>query len=152
MIVHLNGLLNVVIDLIAWLLIHVCVSLSIDTISRGSFNNGTWLYRERKWENRGRIYHVYSGVKTFKRHLPDGAALLKNRFRKKRLANTDASYIQRFIQETCRAELIHWVILLFSVFFFIWNEWWVWLIMIAYAGAVNVPCIITQRYNRIRLL
>jgi glycosyl-4,4'-diaponeurosporenoate acyltransferase len=41
--------------------------------------------------------------------------------------------------------------LLFSLVFFIWNPWWVGIVMIVYAILVNVPCIIIQRYNRIRL-
>ena len=151
MIFHLPGLLNIVVDFVAWLLIHVCVSLAIDKISPDSFNPESRLYRERSWEKGGRTYQVLLGIKTWKGLLPDGAVILKNRFRKKHLGNPDAKYIQRFIQETCRAELIHWVLFIFSLLFFIWNDWWIGMIMIAYGFVVNVPCIITQRYNRIRL-
>ncbi len=151
MVIHLSGILNIIIDILAWLLIHVSVSLAIDKIPPNSFNPASWLYRERKWENGGRIYQRLLGIKKWKGLLPDGAAILKNRFRKKRLGNPDAAYISRFIAETCRAELIHWGIFIFSPLFLIWNEWWIGLIMIAYGFVVNVPCIVTQRYNRIRL-
>ncbi|MFU8795930.1 MAG: glycosyl-4,4'-diaponeurosporenoate acyltransferase, partial [Dehalococcoidia bacterium] len=83
--------------------------------------------------------------------LPDGAAVFKGGFRKKRLGKTDAAYVERFIRETCRAELTHWAIILLSSIFFIWNQWWVGMIMVAYGIVTNVPCIVTQRYNRIRL-
>ena len=151
MIFHLPSLLNIVVDFVAWLLIHVCVSLVIDKISPDSFNPESWLYKERRWEKGGGTYQVLLRIKKWKGLLPDGAVILKNRFRKKHLGNPDAMYILRFIEETCRAELIHWVIFIFSLLFFIWNEWWIGMIMIAYGFVVNVPCIITQRYNRIRL-
>jgi|WetSurMetagenome_2_1015567.scaffolds.fasta_scaffold28536_2 glycosyl-4,4'-diaponeurosporenoate acyltransferase len=151
MIIHLPGILNIIVDILAWLLIHVSVSLSIDKLPTDSFNPISWLYRERQWEKGGRIYQTVLRIKQWKGLLPDGAAILKNRFRKKHLGNPDEAYISRFIAETCRAELIHWGIFIFSPLFFIWNEWWIGLIMIAYGCAVNVPCIVTQRYNRIRL-
>lgn len=149
MIFHLSGLLNIIIDVIAWLLIHVIVSLSIDMIPPGSFNPESWLFKERRWEKNGRIYEALR-IKTWKRLLPDGAAISRNGFRKKHIVNLEPRYIRRFVAETCRAELIHWVIFLFSPFFLLWNEWWIGMIMIAYGFVVNVPCIITQRYNRIR--
>ena len=151
MIFHLPSLLNIVIDIIAWLLIHVCVSLSIDNISPDFFNPESWLYRERRWENGGRIYQVFLRIKIWKGLLPDGADLTKNRFRKKHLGNPDAAHVRRFIAETCRAELIHWLIFICSPLFFFWKEWWIGMIMVTYGLMVNVPCIVTQRYNRIRL-
>ena len=151
MIFRLPSFLNVVIDIIAWFFIHVSVSLSIDTISPNAFNPESWLYRECKWERDGRIYQYLLKIKTWKGRLPDGAALTKKSFRKKHLGNPNTTYIQRFIEETCRAELIHWVIFICSPLFFFWNEWWIGMIMIVYGFIVNIPCIITQRYNRIRL-
>lgn len=151
MIVHLPSFLNIVIDILAWLVIHVSVSLSIDKISPESFNPESWFYKERKCEKGGRTYQRILRIKTWKGLLPDGAALIKNRFRKKHLGTPDALYVRRFIAETCRAEFIHWGIFIFSPIFLLWNEWWIGLIMIAYGIVVNVPCIVTQRYNRIRL-
>jgi glycosyl-4,4'-diaponeurosporenoate acyltransferase len=152
MIFHLPSVLNVIIDFIAWLLIHVIVSVLVAKMQPDSFNPESWIYKERHWENNGKFYETFFNIKKWKEFLPDGAAVSKSGFRKKRLSNNDADYIRRFILETCRAELTHWVIFLFSVIFFIWNDWWIGLIMIAYAIVVNIPCVITQRYNRIRLI
>ena len=118
---------------------------------RGTFNPESWLYRDRDWEKSGRIYEVIFKIKWWKRYLPDGATVSRNEFRKKRLKKCNAAYIQRFIAETCRAESTHCIIFGFSVIFFIWNIWWVGVIMIVYAFIVNIPCVIAQRYNRIRL-
>jgi glycosyl-4,4'-diaponeurosporenoate acyltransferase len=125
--------------------------MTVAKIAPDSFDPESWLYRERRWERNGKIYKMFLGVKAWKRFLPDGAAVSRSGFRKKHLKNRDALYIQRFILETCRAELVHWVIFVFSFVFLIWNDWWVGMIMIAYALMVNIPCIIAQRYNRARL-
>ena len=151
MVFHLPSIWTISIDIIVWLFIHVGVSASISRKNEGAFNPESWLYRERDWEKNGKIYQSILQVKGWKGLLPDGAALFRNSFRKKRLKKPDAAYVQRFIIETCRAELTHWIVFAFSVIFFIWNIWWVGIIMIAYAFMVNIPCVITQRYNRIRL-
>lgn len=142
---------TVLLDVLAWLVIHISVSQIIAHPSANVFDPDSWLYRERRWERNGRTYEVFFKTRRWKEILPDGAALFKSGFRKKRLQNVDAGYIQTFIRETCRAEITHWVVFSFAVFFFIWNIWWVGIIMILYALTVNMPCIIAQRYNRIRL-
>jgi glycosyl-4,4'-diaponeurosporenoate acyltransferase len=151
MIFHLPSLWTAVIDCVAWFLIHVFASLSVSIKRPDSFNPDSWLYREHHWEDRGRFYQRFFKIKKWKEFLPDGAAVSKSGFRKKHLGNLDPDYVRRFILETCRAELTHWSIFVFSMVFFIWNDWWIGMIMIAYGIVVNIPCVITQRYNRIRL-
>jgi len=151
MILHLPSLLNVIVDFVAWFIIHVFVSLFVARIPYDSFRPDSWLYKERKLENSGRLYTTFFKINKWKELLPDGAAVFKGGFRKKRLGSSNSAYLRRFILETCRAELTHWGIFVFCPVFFIWNDWWIGLVMIAYAILVNIPCIITQRYNRIRL-
>ncbi|MFC2009799.1 glycosyl-4,4'-diaponeurosporenoate acyltransferase [Chloroflexota bacterium] len=116
-----------------------------------SFNPEGWLYQQRNWERNGRIYEGFFRLKSWKQKLPDGAAIFKGGFTKKHLKENSREYLREFIMETCRAELTHWIVFLFGFVFFIWNIWWVGIVMIIYAAIVNIPCIITQRYNRIRL-
>ncbi|MDH4291896.1 MAG: glycosyl-4,4'-diaponeurosporenoate acyltransferase [Dehalococcoidia bacterium] len=151
MIFHLPSVWTIALDFIVWLVIHSGVSMSVAKIKPDAFDPESWLYKGRSWEREGRIYKAFLGVRKWKRVLPDGAAVFKSGFRKKHLKNQDALYLQRFIIETCRAELAHWVIFVFSFLFFIWNAWWIGMIMVAYALIVNIPCIIAQRYNRARL-
>ena len=151
MIFHLPSLWTIAIDVAVWFVIHLGVSILIAKVRPDSFNPESWLYRERDWERNGKPYLDLLRIKTWKRFLPDGAAVSRSGFRKKHLGSLDSEYIRRFILETCRAELTHWVIFVFSIVFFIWNDWWIGMIMVAYAFVVNVPCIVTQRYNRIRL-
>jgi len=114
MIIQLPGSLNVIVNFAAWLIIHVTVSLSIDRIQPNYFNPQKWLYRKRGWEKDGKIYQNLFIIRKWKGYLPDGARVSRNRFRKKLRGNPDPTYLRRFIQETCRAELIHWVIFAFS--------------------------------------
>ena len=67
------------------------------------------------------------------------------------MASSDPHYLQVFIRETWRGELCHWTVLAFTPLFFLWNPWWADLVCLAYALAANLPCIIVQRYNRLRL-
>ena len=151
MIFHLPSLCTITIDFIVWFVIHVGVSVSVAKMGTDSFDLESWLYKERSWERDGRTYQAFLKIKTWKGLLPDGAAVFRGGFKKRYLGSSDVVYIRKFTIETCRAELTHWVIFAFSVVFFIWNDWWVGMIMIAYGFVVNVPCIVTQRYNRIRL-
>ena len=151
MLVHLPTFITIPIDVVAWFLIHMGVSYIMSRQPLTSFNSKSWLYRKRGWEKNGRFYEKLFRLKSWKRRLPDGAAIFKNGFEKKRLKGTNKDYLDAFIRETCRAELTHWIVFLFGPLFFIWNLWWVGIIMILYAAIANIPCIITQRYNRIRL-
>ena len=151
MIIHLPTAVTILIDVIAWFIIHICVSYIMTRQPLTSFNNNSWLYRKRNWERNGRFYEKLFRLKAWKSKLPDGAALFKNGFQKKRLKETNKDYLGAFIRETCRAELTHWIAFLFGPLFLIWNLWWVAIVMILYATIANIPCVITQRYNRIRL-
>ena len=151
MIFHIATPLTIIIDFVAWFIIHMSVSYVITRQPLTSFKTDSWLYRQRIWEKNGRTYERLFRLKSWKKKLPDGAAVFKNGFEKKRLKETSQRYLLAFINETCRAELTHWIVLLFGFIFLIWNIWWVGIVMIIYATIVNIPCIITQRYNRIKL-
>jgi len=151
MLFHLPTLPTILIDIAAWFVIHMGVSYFMTHMPLSSFYAGSWLYKQRKWENDGKTYKRFFGLTDWKKMLPDGAALFKDGFEKKHLNGLDSLYLVNFIRETCRAELTHWIAFLCSLLFFVWNLWWVGIIMIVYGLTANLPCIISQRYNRIRL-
>jgi glycosyl-4,4'-diaponeurosporenoate acyltransferase len=97
------------------------------------------------------FYERWFGVKHWKDRLPDGARWFGGGFVKNELLTTDAAYLERFIRETRRGELCHGCALLFVPIFFLWNPWWGNLVIVAYAIIANLPCVIAQRYNRLRL-
>lgn len=98
-----------------------------------------WLYR--------RVLHV----RLWKDRLPDAAGWFSGGFAKRSLAVPHPDYLERFIRETWRGELCHWCALVFLPLFFLWNPRWGDLVCLAYAITANLPCIIAQRHNRLRL-
>lgn len=139
-------------DIGLWLLIHLgfsygCYKLPLSFLRERS----TW-FRPFPFEKEGLFYERYLKIKRWKPLLPDGSALFKKGFRKRHLEQSSATFFQTFILETHRAELTHWLCLLPAPLFFFWNDAVSGLIMILYAIAANLPCILVQRYNRIRLV
>jgi glycosyl-4,4'-diaponeurosporenoate acyltransferase len=151
MLFHLPTLPTILIDIMAWFAIHMGVSYLMTHILLSLFDAKSWLYKPRKWEKNGSIYEKIFALKSWKKRLPDGAAIFKDGFEKKNLKKLNNVYLDNFIRETCRAELTHWIVFLFGPVFLVWNLWWVGIVMIVYAISVNLPCIISQRYNRVRL-
>jgi len=107
---------------------------------------------ERTWEKNGRFYERIFAIKQWKDQLPDAARWFNGGFAKGTLSARESEYLARFIRETRRGELCHWLAIGCAPAFLIWNPWWGELIIIAYALAANLPCIIVQRYNRIRFV
>ena len=103
------------------------------------------------WEHRGRFYERVVAIKYWKDRLPDAARWFGGGFAKGTLAEVEPEYLRRFIRETWRGELCHWSALVCAPAFFLWNPWWGDLIIIGYAVGANLPCILAQRYNRVRL-
>jgi len=147
---ELSPTLILVLNFGLWPVIHFLSGYVAARRSISSFNQGKGLYRLRKFEASGQIYEKL-GVKIWKDWLPDFGEFFKPGFPKKKLKMRNREYLEAFCLETCRAEFAHWLTMVGAPVFLLWNEWWVELIMIAYALAANVPCIIIQRYNRSRL-
>lgn len=103
------------------------------------------------WERNGRFYERMFSVRSWKNRLPDAAPWFGGGFAKGMLTDTRPDYLDRFIRETWRGELCHWTAIACAPVFFLWNPWWGDLIIVAYALAANLPCILVQRYNRARL-
>jgi glycosyl-4,4'-diaponeurosporenoate acyltransferase len=138
------------INILAWLLIHLIISYTCFKLGERPFLNESWLTKQRIWESHGSMYEMF-GIKRWKLLLPDGGSFYKGDFRKKQLQGYEAHYLKKFILETRRAEWTHWLAIPPSLLFFLWNTWYVGVIMIVYAFMFNVPFIMIQRYNRIRL-
>ena len=110
-----------------------------------------YLFRPHRWEMNGRLY-LLLGVHRWKRLLPDGAAITKGGYRKKSLTDFSPENLERFVIESCRAELIHLLAILPFWVFGLIGPPSIIAYMFLYALAVNLPCIIAQRYNRPRIV
>ncbi len=151
MIIHLSTAWILALDFLVWLVINLSVAGIVSRLKAKSFDPKYWLFKERKWEKQARLYEHSFKINKWKGWLPDGAEVSRRAFKKKHLQTTKSAYIRLFILETCRAEILHWIIFVFGLVFFAWNTWYVGIIMMVYAAITNLPCILAQRYNRIRL-
>ncbi len=152
MFISLTPFSAVVVNILAWLILHLGVAWLGMRMAPGRFKPAGWIFRERRWERNGLFYETVFAIKAWKSVLPDGAALFSQGFRKKSLQDSGEDYYSRFVVETCRGELVHWIVTGCSLLFFVWNSWRIGLIMVAYGVMANLPCILAQRYNRLRLV
>ncbi len=125
---------------------------AINFLPIGLFSLDGWLYKTRRFEQDGRFYEQVFRVRKWKDFLPDGAALFKKGFRKKRLTARNADYLLTYALETCRAELLHYLIFLAVPISLSFQPPSALIVTFLVVFAINVPCIISLRYNRIRLL
>ena len=102
------------------------------------------------WEHGGRCYE-WLRIRAWKDHLPEAGGLLRDGFAKRQLASAELDYLDRFARETSRAEFGHWLTWALALTFFLWTPWWMGVFMLIYAGVINLPFILIQRYNRARL-
>lgn len=136
-----------VLNVAGWLAIQLGLAWTFTKLSARWFNPG----KACAWELGGRFYEDRFAIKRWKDRLPDAARWFGGGFAKRTLAGSDPDYLQRFIRETWRGELCHWAAIACAPAFFLWNPWWADSIIVAYALAANLPCILVQRYNRQRL-
>lgn len=138
-------------DILGWPAIHLAVGALAVRLPGNLFAQETWLSTPRTWERDGRVYRKVLAIRKWKPLLPDGASWIGG-VAKKGLFGRSRAQVKRFIQETRRAEVAHWCMLGCLPLFLVSNPLWARLVMIVYAVAANVPCIVAQRYNRAVLL
>lgn len=141
---------TIVLDCIMWTVIYFSVGFLCTRIPVRFLAKDTWLFRTRRWEQRGELYHWLFGVRHWKKKLPSGGRLFGG-FDMRSIASHDILYLERWIVETRRSELCHWILVTPALLFFLWNPPEVGYGMIVYAVLFNFPMIIVQRHNRPRL-
>lgn len=135
-----------------WALIQFAVSILCIKTPNRYFDVAKFPFAPFGFENNGAFYRKWFRVHKWKKYLPDGGVLMGSDFRKKNLEHVTGANLQRFLIESCRAEMTHvFAIFPFWLFGFIAPAEVIWM-MLVYALAVNLPCIIVQRYNRPRIL
>lgn len=136
----------IVLNVAGWPVIQFGLAWAFTRMPVTWFNPGKVSAREQS----GRFYERVFRIKHWKDRLPDAARWFGGGFAKGTLSGADPDYLGRFIRETWRGELCHWFSLGCAPLFFLWNPWWGDWIMVGYAVAANLPCILAQRYNRAR--
>lgn len=137
-------------DFAAWGVIQASLGYLAHRLPLRCFEAERWLWRERGFEDAGRLY-LRLGIRRWKHLLPDAGPLLRGGFSLRRMAARDPSYLGRFVAETRRAEAHHWAAVAATPVFALWNPPSAMALVGLYALAANLPCVAAQRYNRIRL-
>ena len=137
-------------NIIGWAAAHAGTGYAVHRIDRRHFESDTWLTRIRPWEQSGRMYR-FLRVPRWKDRVPEAGALFAGGVSKRNLPGTSAPALRLLLAETRRAEWGHWSCMLCAPLFALWNPLPVAAIMVAYGLAVNLPFIVIQRWNRLRL-
>jgi glycosyl-4,4'-diaponeurosporenoate acyltransferase len=132
-----------------WIVIHIGAGYLAHRMPLSRFDHRAPLYRTRRFERNGRIYRRVM-VHRWKDSLPEAGSFFSGGFSKRAFVAPEPDYLERYLAETCRAEASHWISASLSLTFFLWNPWYVGVMMIVYGLSTNLPFIIVQRYNRPR--
>lgn len=136
-----------------WSMIYVGVTGLISfyvgaAIPRKWFDDNKYPFLPYKWEKDGKIYERFN-IRKWKGEIIDMSKIMNNILPKKLMPSAKVYDIQRLIEETCVAEVVHWVLCITSFGnYWIWKKTtegiFVWILCII----GNLPFIIVQRYNR----
>ncbi len=130
--------------------IHLGLSYWANQRPLSFFQGKAWLSRVYSFEARGEFYEKFFFIRLWKEQVPDAAPWMQG-FEKKRLRSRDPEYLQTFHDETIRSEASHWLQLISLLLLLLWNPMpFAAPIILGYAVSSNLPCIVLQRYNRLR--
>jgi glycosyl-4,4'-diaponeurosporenoate acyltransferase len=111
----------------------------------------TWFTQLRFWEKDRYWYEKILRIKIWKDWLPEAGSFFEGGFSKNSISSGNYGVMSRFLAETRRAEYVHIVIWLFWLVTILWTPTWGVLINLVIGTAFNLPCLLVQRYNRLRL-
>jgi glycosyl-4,4'-diaponeurosporenoate acyltransferase len=152
MLVDLSGIWLYVLNGVAWVAVHLGVAYLCCRIPVERFDHTHWLFRTRNWERKGRFYQAVLRIRAWKTLLPSGGAALGADFSLSHVESHEGAYLWRWVAESCRAELTHWLALASVALFVFWNPPVGVIANVIYAAIANAPCILAQRYNRPRVV
>ncbi len=146
-----SGLVPVAASAGLWLLGSLVIGAIANRLPDRLLRPGDGDQSDLRVEDPARFYERWLGIRVWKRWIPDAGNALPGGVRKASLARLDPLALQRLRLETRRAELVHWAL---------WPVWMVtalWLppagvfVNLIFATLFNLPCLLLQRYNRLRL-
>lgn len=128
---------------------HLGISWAYTKMPLAYFKPDRLPFRKMPGESR-KAYDSLFRVRSWKQILPDAAPWFGG-FAKKNLRTSDTEFLRCFRAETCRSEAAHWAQTLAISGFCIWTPWPWAVVILLYAFVSNLPCIVLQRQNRLRL-
>lgn len=150
--IFLPDIWTVLLCFLVWAVLQAGTALVCLHLPDRFFLPDSFLYRSRRFEKEGRIYDRIFRISRWKHMLPDGGSIWGEKgFKKRQLADFSNENLNRFLTESARGELTHWLAIFpFWIFGFFAPPQVVWM-MLVYALLINLPCIMAQRYNRPRI-
>jgi glycosyl-4,4'-diaponeurosporenoate acyltransferase len=136
----------ILVNTLGWLIVQLSIAAIAVRMDPIWFANDYRLYGVHEREIK--FYKQCLHIRRWKGLLPDGATWVGGRFRKKSLQEMNPAYLRQLAIETKRGEIAHWLMLASFPIFFLWNPPWARIVVMSYAIAANLPCILVQRYNR----
>lgn len=121
-------------------------------LSRLHFSARKAPWRSAKWEQDGRFWDRTLHVRRWMNRLPDMSRIMPDMAPKRLMGKATPGKVAVLIRETCVAELVHWLLILFGFeCVTIWPGTGGWVMSLLYALG-NLPFIMIQRYNRPRFV
>lgn len=136
---------------LGWILWSVLIGGLAHRLPQAALEGDSWLTRQRPWPESKQAFERRLGIQCWKSLLPDAGNALPGGMRKNSLVGRDAATLQRLVEETRRAELVHLAIWPFWIVTALWMPPVGVLINLSFATLFNLPCLWLQRYNRLRL-
>lgn len=133
-----------------WASFHIGTGFLVQQVPIRYFATLPFVSRSFDWERGGRRWERL-GIRRWKDRIPEAGAFCPGGFQKRRLQSDDPAYLRLFVLEASRAELSHWLTWACALSFFAWTPWPIAVFMMCFGAFGNGPCILIQRYNRIRL-
>ncbi len=135
--------------MIAW---HLLALILCKILNKKFFDPRRKKYLPKKWEKNGLVYINFFKIKKWKDRLPQ--YISHGGFSKESLSKDlcrDPKYLDRFIMETCRAEWNHKLASCYFLLSTCINSLIFGIVFSIIPLIANLPFILIQRYNRIRL-
>ncbi len=144
--------ITVALCFVVWPIIQIAAAAVVRAMPESFFCHDNIVFSAKNFEDEGRFYERYFNIRAWKKYLPDGSVITGVGLKKKRMENLESDTLRLYVVESCRAELIHLLAIPPFIVFGLFCPPEVIFYMLVYSLAVNLPCFITQRYNRPRVL
>ncbi|MEB3263483.1 MAG: hypothetical protein VKJ66_03835 [Synechococcus sp.] len=137
---------------VGWTLWCLLIGSLAQRLPRSKLARDSWITGPRPWPESRSGYERHLAIQRWKGLLPDAGNALPGGVRKNSLVGRDPAALQRLVEETRRAELVHLALWPFWVVTALWLPPQGVLLNLLFASLFNLPCLWLQRYNRLRLL
>lgn len=140
------------ISIVKFILSSVLISIIFEKLPDSMFNYQKKIFQMKKWEEQGEIYNKIFKVKKWKDKVLELSDVIKSVFPKKHINTYSKDYLNKYLIQSCRAELAHITIILSTFGYALENQISTFHNMFILAVVLNLPYIIIQRFNRPRII